>query len=754
LWSHETPHLYTSIVELCQGERVIEAQQSRIGFRTIEVSDNGFLVNGRAVKIKGVNRHEHHPDHGAYIPPESMRQDVRLMKQANINLVRTSHYPNDPYWYELCDEYGMLVLDEANVESHGLSYHKNVLPGDHLEWKEPVVDRMRRMVVRDRRHASVVFWSLGNEAGYGSAFVAASKACRELDGQNRPIQYADMNAPCDVDSQTYPTTAWLEDHVLGKAKRKAGAKAPHGKYPSGKAFFMNEYTHAMGNSVGNLQDYWDVIDKHSILIGGCIWDWVDQGLRKEGDGGVTYLAYGGAFGDFPNDGNFCMNGLVDADRKPHPHYWEVSKVYQPIAVSAESISEGLYRVHNKHAFLNLDAFDASWVLYRNGVAVESGKVGPLHLPPGESALTSVTPKYLEAPDNVDLHLTFRFELSSDERWAKKGFCVAWEQIAIKTKDRSIALGSPIEGVRSASLAETATQYLLSTPNPQGEPCQFAIGKKTGMLESLRCGDREHLLGPLKPNFWRAPTDNDLGWKMPESLGAWKTAGEHASVRAVSSTGGDACVTIVTDMYLSEVDAHATINYQLDSSGQLRVAFRFNDLADMAMPPRVGMQCAIPAEFNRVTWYGRGPHESYQDRFSSAAFGRYRAEVDRWTHQYPRPQESGNRMGVQWATFTAASGEGLLITAVDGPLNISAWPYRQSDLEHCSYSHELPQRSQITLNIDYRQIGVGGDNSWSLPVHDKYLLPVGDACEYTYLIQPVVKRQENVVRAEIQPSPLQ
>lgn len=745
LWSHETPNLYTAVVELREGDHALEAQQSKIGFRSVELTAKGFCLNGQPVKLKGVNRHEHHPDFGGYVPLSTMVRDLELMKQANINLVRTSHYPNDPAWYELCDEYGMLVMDEANVESHGLSYHKRVLPGDLDAWRAPAVDRMRRMVVRDRRHPSVVSWSLGNEAGYGNVFETMAEECRRLDGQHRPLQYADMNAPCDMDSRTYPTIDWLRSH-LHETGESNGKKSPDRGQSRSKPFFMNEYSHAMGNSVGNLADYWDLIDRHPRLIGGCIWDWVDQGLRKTNERGEPYLAYGGAFGDFPNDENFCMNGLLDADRNPHPHYREVQKVYQPVRVRAKDLARGQYEVINKHAFLPLNAFVVNWILHRDGKVVESGALPGLDAAPGASVVVTVTPQYFDPMSGAEYYLTFRCELTSNMPWARRGFCVAWDQIALVEKPPHLPSSFPISSFPNSSAGppkhtETADQHRFLAGATDNTRCKIAISKHTGMLESLSYRSRELLRQPMVLNFWRAPTDNDRGWKMPELLGAWRDAGAHAELQSISISNSSSAAVVDVACKLPTVGATASIQYRFEDNAALIIDFRFDSLpAGEPMPPRVGLQCSLPNEFHRITWYGRGPHESYVDRLQSAAVGIYSADVQHWTHLYPRPQEAGNRTAVRWAELTNHEGEGLRVTAAHGLLNLSAWCCPQSELEQRSCAHELNRGEAITLNVDGRQIGVGGDNSWNLPVHDEYLIPPGDDCRYAFKLQPIIEAE--------------
>jgi beta-galactosidase len=744
-WTHETPHLYTAVVQLWKGERLVEAQRARVGFRQARIVGQEFCLNGQAVKIKGVNRHEHHPDFGGHIPVAAMEQDIRLMKQANINLVRTSHYPYDPAWYELCDEYGLLVMDEANVESHGLSYHKNNLPGDRPSWERAAVDRMRRMVVRDRGHASVVAWSLGNEAGYGQAFVAMARECRLLDPEQRMIQYADMNLPCDVDSQTYPTVAWIQEHLRGEAQRKGeqnqtSSSAQHGPYPSGKPFFMNEYAHAMGNSLGNFDGYWELIYAQPMLIGGCIWDWVDQGLRKTAEDGTQYLAYGGDFGDVPNDGNFCMNGLVDADRQPHPHYWEVKKVFQPVRVRAVDRVEQLYAIENRQAWTGLDGYRATWELSRDGIQVEGGTLSPLEVPPGESREVTIPHRVIPAGDQADYYLTFRFCLVEGTPWAEAGHCVAWDQVPL---GEELAPRGPSPGAASAVAAQTVTlreeaeAYYFSARGDQGLPLEISVSKQSGLLESYRLGTHDYLAGPLGLNFWRAPTDNDEGWKMPKKLGMWQAAGSEARCQSLEVRDGQSAFpSLVAVVELPGALGQVELCYQLEADGQLLVTYRLDRAAQVPTPPRIGMQATLPAEFRQVRWLGRGPHESYADRQSSAAFGEYQASVDTWNHLYPRPQETGNRTGVRWASFADSAGRGLHIAAVGEPLNVSAWPYRQSDLAEFSHAYLLPRRDQVTLNIDYRQIGVGGDNSWGLPVLEQFMIAPDDPCRYGFRIEAV------------------
>lgn len=746
-WSFETPDLHTVVVELLRDGRTVEARRLSVGFRKVEIRGQEFCLNGRPVKVRGVNRHEFDPDRG-YVPtPELMEQDVRLMKQANINFMRTAHYPCDPRWYDLCDRLGLMVLDEANVETHELSYHKKVLPGDRPEWRAAVVDRMRRMVVRDRGHACVTMWSLGNEAGYGSAFLAMREAARAADPERRPIQYADMNLAADVDSQTYPTPDWLLQHVQGRAKRKgerneAAVAEQHGPYPSGKPFLMNEYAHAMGNSVGNFQDYWDVIERHPMLIGGFIWDWVDQGLRKTAPDGRKFFAYGGDFGDQPNNNNFCCNGLVAPDREPHPHYAEVRKVYQCVRVRADDLAAGRVTITNEHAFLNLDRFDASWQLDHNGVAVKQGSLGRIDVAPYAARTISIPwgplPAAVAADDPDEYFLTVRFALPEKTPWADAGFVVAWDQFPVRE-----AVPRPGPAAVPAGRTAEAPRVRRDGADVVLESAGFVarVSGGHGGLVSLRAGGRELLRRPMRLNFWRVPTDNDIGWKMPETLKVWRTAGADARLERLDITNGPAGrARVVASLAVPAGATRARIAYDADADGRLGVAVTVEPRAANAKPlpdlPRVGMQFAVAPEFGAVEWYGRGPQESYLDRKTGAPVGRYRSTVAGWITPYVRPQENGNRTDVRWIAFRGAAGGGLMIRADGAPLMASAWPYDMDDLAAAKHNHELPRRDFIVVNVDHLQMGVGGDNSWGLPVHEEYRLPATRTYAYRFTIEPL------------------
>ena len=753
-WSFENPALYTAVVELLHEGKTVEAVALRIGFRKVELQDKQFTLNGRAVKIHGVNRHDWNPVTGYVVAEAMMREDIRLMKQANFNAVRTSHYPNDPRFVELCDELGLMVLSEADLESHGLSYHKCVLPGDLPEWQPASVERMRRLVIRERSHPSVVMWSLGNEAGYGTAFETMAAAARQLDSEHRPIHYADMNAPCDVDSQTYPTPKWLEQHVQGKAVRigEHGETAmfrQHGNYPSGKPFLMNEYSWAGGNSGGNYADYWDVVERHPMLLGGFIWDWADKGLAASVVGGKTvpllsvhpqpaapgFYAVGGDFGDKPNDGNFVLTGLLESDRTPKPQYFDVAKVNQPIRVRAVDLAHGKIRVENHHAFTDLSNFVTSWEWSDHGVVMAKGKLPPLQCAAGEACAVMVPPA--PAGKGGERFFTVRFALAQKTSWADAGFVVAWEQLAL---DAAPILAAPELEPGRLTLEQTDEAIVIGNAS-----FSVRIGKQSGMIENLRYGGRDLLTSPLRLCFWRPPVTNDRGWKMPEILGAWRQAGETASTRSVTATRNSAgTVSLAADVKIPVAASHATLKYEIDATGKIivRVMVAPSPLGSTTPAheiPRVGMQCGVISALHKIDWLGLGPNETYLDRKEAAHFGRFHADALTWNHHYQPPQETGHRSEVRCVTLTSPEGQGISVRAIGAPFGFNLWPWTAADLEATTKPQRLQSRDFLTLTIDTAQMGLGGVQGWGARPLDKYLLSAEQTYPFAFALEPATNK---------------
>lgn len=713
-WFPERPSLYQTVVEVSSGGKPAGVFRLPVAFRKLEVVGNELLFNGRPFKIRGVNRHEFEPRTGYVMDEDLMRRDLALMKQANVNFVRNAHYPNDPRWYDLCDKLGMMVMDEANVESHGLSYHKRVLPGDDPVWTAAVVERMKRMVVRDRQHPSVVMWSLGNEAGYGDAFLSMRRACREADPEQRLIQYADMNLAADIDSQTYPPVSWLRAHVAGKAKRKGeqgqtSHEDQHGPYPSGRPFLMNEYAHAMGNSVGNLQDYWDLIHAEPMLAGGFIWDWVDQALYRDPADPRSGFVYGGDFGDEPNDGNFCVNGLVGAGRVPHPHYQEVRHVYQPVAFDGSRLAEGSLAVTNRYGGLSLGGFDLAYQVRRNGEVVKYGMLPRCDVPPGKTNAVDVSRVVGEARSvagsGAEVMIDFEVRLPEANAWAPAGHALAWDQFTWPGGGHVVS--------ETAALDARETKDGVSARLPWGE---MRISTATGLPDEWTANGRKLLAGPMRWNFWRVLTDNDEGWKVEQKLGVWKTAAEETKLRSLKVAGGRVDAVVDLPSGLGRID----VRYAATGNDRLRADFKFHPAKKRKAPgpPRLGIRFEVPRALGTVAWHGRGPFENHQDRKEAALVGLYRSTVPKWITPYVRPQENANRCDIRWISFTGPDG-GIRIDAAGDPFSASAWPYSAGDLAAARHDIDLPVRDFLTIQLDAAQMGVGGDNSWGLPVNEAY-----------------------------------
>ena len=709
-WTAETPYLYKVLLTLkdSKGE-IVEVEHCNFGFRKVELKGGQLLVNGRAILLKGVNRHEHDPDHGRAIPLSRMMQDIKLLKQNNINAVRTSHYPDDPKWYDICDKFGLYLIDEANVESHGMGHHINPLANDP-KWKKAHLDRVERMVERDKNHPSVIIWSLGNEGGDGSNFEAASEWVHARD-KTRPVQYepAKEKPYTDIVCPMYPSIEYIRSYAEKEQTRP---------------LIMCEYSHAMGNSVGNLQDDWDVIEKYKHLQGGLIWDWADEALRKKAPDGREFWAYGGDYGDKPNDNNFMCNGIVQPNRKANQSLYEVKKVYQYIKAEPIDLINGKVRIRNKYDFVSLDFVDISWELTADGKMLQEGKLPKMSIAAKKEQEVTIPFKRLELKAGVEYWLKIIFTLADDTLWAGRGHVVAWDQFEIPFDV------PPVPQADVNTMAELKLQQSDEAATVTGKDFTVTVGKKSGAIESFKFGDKELVTAPLIPNFWRVPTDNDVGNKMPHRLGIWKRAGQDRTIREVTAKQlKPQVVRISIKASLPAGNCDYNSIYTIYGSGEVVVENSLWKAEDINLPelPRFGMQLAIPGEFNTVTWYGRGPQESYWDRKSGAAVGIYSGLVEEQIHAYVRPQENGNKTDVRWVALTNKDSVGLL--AVGMPLlSVSAWPYTMQDLENARHIHELPRRDTITVNLDYKQMGVGGDNSWGARTHPEYTLPAGS---YSY-----------------------
>jgi beta-galactosidase len=715
-WSAESPDLYTLLIVLKDADgKVLEVEPCRFGFREVEIKNGQLHVNGVPILLKGVNRHEHDPVTGHYVSQESMIQDIKLMKQFNINAVRTSHYPDTPLWYDLCDEYGIYLIDEANIESHGMGYRPDVTLGNNPEWKEAHLDRIIRMVERDKNHPSVIIWSMGNEAGDGVNFVAGSDWIHGRDTQ-RPVHYerAVLRPHVDIYSPMYM-------RIEGLVK--------YASKPQTRPLILCEYAHAMGNSVGNLQDYWDVIESEPQLQGGFIWDWVDQAIARTTSDGRSFFAYGGDFGDNFNDGNFLCNGLVQPDRRPNPHFYEVKKVYQYVKAEPADPQKGVVRIRNKYDFLSLDFLDISWEMTADGQVIQEGALPKIALPPKKTTEIRIPFTKPELVPGAEYMMKVNFRLAEDHPWAEKGFLLAWDQFELPFE----VLPSPqpdYESMPTLDVEETRASYKVT-----GKTFVLSVSKDSGALESYEFRGKQLITRPLAPNFWRAPIDNDNGNRMPERLSIWRAAGSGRVLKNIEVQQPNPYeVLIRADLLVPAGKSEQTIVYTIYGNGDVIVENSFKPGMELPNLPRFGMQMGVPGEFSTMTWYGRGPHESYWDRKTGAAVGLFSGSVEEQIHPYIRPQEVGNKTDVRWVSLTDKDGTGLKIVGLP-LLSISAWPFIMSDLERAEHTFELRRRNFLTLNIDFKQMGVGGDNSWGARPHPEYSLPAR-VYNYKFRITPL------------------
>ncbi len=716
-WTAETPALYPLLLTVKDAQgATLEVIPWNVGFRAIEIKGGQLLVNGKAILIKGVNRHEHDPDLGHVPSAAMMLRDILLMKQNNINAVRTSHYPNIPEWYDLCDRYGLYVIDEANIESHGMGYGAESLAKDQL-WEAAHLDRIERMVERDKNHASIVIWSMGNEAGDGVNFEKASAWIKQRDA-SRPVHYerAELRPHVDMVTPMYWRIEQMVDYARSNPTRP---------------LIQCEYAHAMGNSVGNLQDYWDVIEQYPSLQGGFIWDWVDQGLRHRTGNGLEFFAYGGDFGDKPTDGNFCLNGLVQPDRRPNPSLNEVRKVYQSIRTRAVNAREGQFRVRNGFFFHDLGAYEITFELLADGKVIDSGVQRPIALAPGEEADLQLAYSGQSLQTGREHYVRVSFRLQKDASWARAGHVVAWDEFRIDPGPGGIGSSRGMGG--TITVSETDSDITLSGPR-----FRLAISRTRGTISSWEANGVRLMTQPLEPNFWRVPIDNDIGNGMPLRHGVWRMAGAQRTVESVQITKRSQTSVVVEARSKLPAGGATYVNtFTVTASGEVGVQAEYTPGLPLPELPKFGMQMQMPASFQNVAWYGRGPHESYWDRKTGAAVGIYSGTVAEQIHPYVRPQETGNKEDVRWMAVTNDDGAGLLAVASSSLLTASVWPFPQELLEKATHTFQLPLKTGVvTWNLDHKQMGLGGDDSWGARTHKQYTLPADQPYRYAFWLMPI------------------
>ena len=704
LWSAETPSLYTVQLELLDAAgNVLEATSQQYGFRKIEIRNNKVYINNALILFKGANRHDIHPQFGKAVPVESMIEDILLFKRFNLNTIRTSHYPNDPKMYSLYDYYGLYVMDEADIECHG-----NMSLSNRESWEGAYVDRMVRMVERDKNHPSVIFWSMGNESGGGRNFEATYQAAKAID--DRYIHYEGMN---DMDSRMYPS---IESMI------------EQDEQPRNKPYFLCEYAHAMGNAIGNLEEYWDYIEHHSKrMIGGCIWDWVDQGINMPGQPADHYY-FGGSFGDRPNDNDFCCNGIVTADRQVTPKLWEVKKVYQYITL--EPNAENSIGVRNRYAFLNLHDFNLRYVILKDGVPIAEEEFSLPDGKPGEHRAVQIPySRYLTSEG--EYYLNLEIKLKKDCVWAKAGHIVATEQLLLQK--------SPNTGLQPVAVSASSKESLFKVVEEEKRYLFFrrpgveiTFDKKEGKLTGIRYnGDNMlHLREGWSLNTFRFINNDVRKWQDTQTEVIsfdWKWSEDNQS----------AIVTIQLQETVGDVKVPYTLIYRLYGNGEIDVDASFTTNDDFNLP-RLSLQAFFNPSLEQLEWYGRGPIENYRDRKNAAYVGKYQSAVNDMKESYARSQTMGGRCDTRWLTLTNKAGKGIKITAAD-TFDFSALHYTDKDLFEIKYGHALPDiyRAEVVLNLDCIQRGLGNASCGPGP-RPAYEIQKNTVYKYAFRMSPFSK----------------
>lgn len=746
LWSAEVPNLYDVFFVLKAPDgKITEVLQSNFGFRKIEIKDQQLFVNGKSVKLKGVNRVEHDPFGGHAVSVETMLKDIWLFKQFNINTVRTSHFPNHPAWYKLCDLYGIYVVSEADVESHGMGFNKKETLAGKLNWQKAHVDRNVRSVERDKNHPSVIMWSMGNEAGAGPNFAASYQAIKAID-TTRPVHYQGDNENADVESEMYMIPSAL--------KRKGESTDP-------KPFFLCEYAHAMGNGPGSVKEYSELFDQYPRLIGGCIWDWVDQGIVRPvpGDSSKTYFAYGGDYGDRPTRFNFVMNGLTTPDRQLTPKMQNVKKCYQYIGFKSADLSKGVISIENKYQFINLNQFNAIWDLSCDGTVIQSGNLGKIDLAPGmkiEVPIPIFQPKLLPGAEYF-LHISFT--LCKDELWAKSGHVVAWEQfklpyqvpesvsitmdgfesLKIDDKTDSLLISGKSFNVCFNKKAGAITEYVFNSIKLIHTEAEAIYGVKAESPVIFWNTETEKQVSGPQINLYRAPIDNDIAngrgvamnWNKYQ-LAQLSHKVDSFKFRKINDQVVEVSISVVSTT-APGYEAHTKFRYTIFGNGTIKVKTAFDPCDKLAYLPRIGHILQMPKGFEHVEYFGAGPFENYRDRIEGADIGRYQSTVSKMEEYYARPQDMGNRGEVRWLSVTNWNGTGLMFVADSALLNFSTLHYRPNDLAKANFPYQLKARPETIITIDAAHMGLGSATCGPMPLSE-YLLKAGKI-SFQYEIRP-------------------
>jgi len=714
-WTAETPKLYTTVLTLNEGSKTTEILSSRTGFREIEIKGRLFLVNGTPVKLKGVNRHEHWPEVGHAITEAQMIRDLEVIKQGNCNHVRTCHYSDDPRWYELCDEWGIWLVAEANVECHGYDGKFDEEP----TMKAQIIDRNVANTENFKNHASVIIWSLGNEnGGVGTNFVEAMKTIKSID-PTRFVHYERFGVgaknPSDFDGQMYGTP-----EEFAKIARNKELTKP---------FYICEFAHAMFNSMGSIVEYSEVFDNNPEILGGAIWEYQDQGLYNNRDPKRPIIAYGGGFGEFPNDKYFIHKGTVFSDRSPKPHYPEMKKAYQWIGISVEDAEKATVKIRNRFQFINLNGFSASWSLAENGNVISSGKLNLQELKPGAEQIVSVPCKVANPKPGAEYFVRISFTQNNDELWAKKGFEVASHQFQLPVK---VAQPTDNEAKMSVTLNQNEKEVLI-----KGKDFSIAFDKAVGTFSSIKKGNQELLIGKGGPklHLWRAPHKNDDMWADNE----WVKYGLKElkwTVNEVSASQVDANNASISVKMKAEgkegLTVNYEVNYQVNGNGEITASNKVDSSNPKLVVGRIGVRLMLNKQLDQISYFGRGPMENYSDRKRGFDVGLYSSTIAEQMTPYEKPMDCGNHEDVRWAEIFQKNGLGIKVTSDKNLMQITALPYTDEEMEKPEYRIDLPQSSATVLCISHKTLGVGSNGCGPKPL-EQYQVFAGPA-SFSYTIK--------------------
>ena len=756
-WSAETPNLYTLVMTIELDGKIIYVKTYKVGFKKVEIKGEKIYYNGMPLMIKGVNRHDFDCDNGWAVPREIYTQDLDIMKQNNINSIRTSHYPDDPYFYDMCNKYGFYVMDECEVETHGV--RRKGVPGSNPVWTGAVVDRMQRMVLRDRNNPCVFMWSLGNEAGDGSNFMEMKKAALALDNSRQFHYEGDFDlTKSDVISRMYPTkdimeklgnkqpiTISLYDNIANQLA--ADSKPIKAEMYEGKPVVLCEYAHSMENSLGNFQEYIDDFEKYDNMCGGFIWDFVDQALHVKDENGNDNYLYGTDFQgqephkliDIPNttamtgsNVYFCANGIIGADRKPHPQIVEVKHGYQNIGITAVDASIGEFKLKNKFLFTNLSDFNCKWVIKAEGEEVLSGELGKIECAPLEECNIKIDFDSSKLPKDKEVILTVSFETTKESLGIEKDYEIAFEQFIIN------AMPQPKDDNADGNLDFDINGKRVTV---KGDNLEVIVDD--GKIVSYKIEGKELLKAPLMPNYFRALTDNDIDflnftpqWAKFHPFYAWQRATHHTRADKTEVIKNNNAVEIHIAFSTAGLKK-SVATYRVYPDGRLYV---FHSAVPTKGMLRFGYQMTMDKSMEYITWYGRGPKPTYIDRKLGSKIDLYKSSVTDFEYRYMRPQESSNRCDVRYFTLTDKNGFGIKVNAYyDNPINFSAYHYTTDGLEKATHINDIPYEDITTVNIDHRQLGVGGDLPGQAFVREPYTMPKGQKQEYSFVITPIGRK---------------